>query len=59
MGKYRDQIEEANKLYGKLPTAYDYEKAPPRGHLEGKRDFSHGYTYRKYQDDDSDQPFAT
>jgi len=58
VGKYRDQIEEANKLFGKSPNAFDYEKAPKRGSQEGKRDFSHGPVYIKYQDDGSDQPFA-
>lgn len=58
VGKYREQIEEANKLFGKTPNAFDYSKAPPRGSQEGKKDFSHGPVYIKYQDDDSDQPFA-
>lgn len=59
VGKYRDEIDEATELYGKRPTAFDYEKAPPRGSQEGKRDFSHGYTYIRYHDDGSEEPFAT
>lgn len=58
VGNYRDQIEEANQLYGKSSKAFDYDKAPPRGRLEDKRDFSHQETYMKYHDDGKDQPFA-
>lgn len=58
VGKYREQIEEANEIFGKLPTAFDYEKAPPRGRMEGKRDFSNNYTYIKYHDDGTEQPYA-
>lgn len=59
VNKYREQIEEEAKTFGKLPTAFDYEKAPPRGRLEGKQDFSHNKTYIKYHDDGTEQPFAT
>lgn len=58
IGKYRDHINEANKLYGELNSAFNYEKAPSRGRLEGTKDFSHGETYMKYNDDGKDQPFA-
>lgn len=58
VGKYRDQIEAKIKLYGKSPNAFDYSKAPPRGRLEGTRDFTHQETYVKYHEDGKDQPFA-
>lgn len=58
VGKYRDDIEETNKLFGKSENAFDYAKAPSRGRLEGTKDFSHGETYIKYHDDGKDQPFA-
>lgn len=58
VGKYREDIEEANRLFGKSSEAFDYEKAPPRGRLEGSRDFSHQETYIKYHEDGKDQPFA-
>ena len=58
VGKYRDQINEANELFGKSANAFDYEKAPARGSLEGTQDFSHGETYIKYHDDGTDQKFA-
>ena len=58
VGKYREDIEEANQLFGKSSGAFDYEKAPPRGRLEGSRDFSHQETYIKYHEDGKDQPFA-
>lgn len=56
--KYRDQIKEINEIYGKSEKGFDYEKAPPRGRLEGKRDFTHGRTYIKYNEDGTEQPFA-
>lgn len=59
VGRYRDQIEEDNKLYGKNSKGFDYEKAPPRGRMEGKRDFSHGEIYIKYHEDGTEQPFAS
>lgn len=59
VGKYRYQIEEANRLFGKSPDAFDYDKAPPRGSQEGKKDFSHGPIYIKYHEDGTEQPFAS
>ncbi|XP_055918013.1 28S ribosomal protein S17, mitochondrial [Eupeodes corollae] len=58
VGKYRDQIEEANKLFGKSQKAFDYNKAPPRGRLEGTKDFTDRETYIKYHEDGKDQPYA-
>ncbi|XP_035906804.1 28S ribosomal protein S17, mitochondrial [Anopheles stephensi] len=58
VGKYREDIEEANRLFGKSKDAFDYNSAPPRGRLEGTRDFTHGETYIKYHEDGKDQPFA-
>ncbi|XP_063700936.1 small ribosomal subunit protein uS17m [Culicoides brevitarsis] len=58
VGKYRDEIEEKNKLFGKKETAYDYEKQPPRGRLEGIRDFTDKPTYIKYHDDGKEHPYA-
>lgn len=56
--QYREDIEEENRLFGKSKNAFDYDSAPPRGRLEGTKDFSHGPTYAKYQEDGTDQPFA-
>ncbi|KAJ8679284.1 hypothetical protein QAD02_015071 [Eretmocerus hayati] len=57
--KYRDDIKEVNKLYGKMPGGFDYEKAPPRGYLEDTRDFTHKPAYQKYYEDPDDpQPYA-
>lgn len=58
VGKYRDQIEEANRLFGKSDSGFDYNKAPPRGRLEGDRDLTDKETYRKYHDDGVDDPYA-
>lgn len=57
-GKYREHIAEDAEMFGKSKNAFDYEKAPPRGSQEGKRDFSHGEIYIKWHDDGSEQPFA-
>lgn len=58
VGKYREDIEMANQLFGKSEKSFDYDKAPPRGRLEGTKDFTHGETYIKYHEDGKDQPFA-
>lgn len=58
VSKYRDQIAAANELFGKSDSGFDYEKAPPRGRLEGTRDFTHQETYIKWHEDGKDQPFA-
>lgn len=58
VGRYRDDIEADMEAYGKSEKAFSYDKAPPRGRLEGTRDFTHGETYIKYHDDGKDQPFA-
>ncbi len=58
VGQYRDQINVANETFGKSKTAFDYDKAPPRGRLEGTRDFTHQETYIKWNEDGKDQPFA-
>ncbi|XP_078043873.1 mitochondrial ribosomal protein S17 [Augochlora pura] len=53
-GRYRDHIEEDAKLFGKLDSAFEYDKAPPRGSMENKRDFSYKKTYVKYNEDPND-----
>lgn len=57
-GKYRDQIATINEAYGKNETAFDYEKAPPRGWQEDKKDFTHVETYIKYHESGEDQPYS-
>lgn len=56
--RYRDNIHEVNKIYGVRPGAFDYDKAPPRGWQEDKKDFTHHETYIKYHDDGTEQPYA-
>lgn len=58
VGKYREDIEAANELFGKSDSGFDYKKAPPRGRMEGKRDFSNEETYVKWHEDGKDQPYA-
>lgn len=55
--QYRDLIDEKNRLYGKVDTAFDYKKAPVRGRLEGTRDFTDKPTYTKYYEECND-PYA-
>ena len=50
MSEFREDIVEKNKLYGENKEAFDYDKAPPRGRLEGIRDFTDKETYKKYQE---------
>jgi len=57
--RYRQDIEDEEKLYGKKDSAFDYSKAPRRGRLEGIRDFTHKKMYLKYYEDSNDpQPDA-
>lgn len=55
--EYRDNIDERNQLYGKVDTAFDYKKAPPRGRFEGTRDFTDKPTYTKFYSNCED-PYA-
>ncbi|KAK9875531.1 hypothetical protein WA026_007919 [Henosepilachna vigintioctopunctata] len=57
-GKYREDIEVINKVYGELDTRFKYDEAPPRGWQEDKKDFSHVETYMKYHESGEDQPYA-
>lgn len=56
--RYRDEIEETSELYGKTKRDYNYKTAPPRGRLEGTRDFTDKETFRKYHDDGVNDPYA-
>lgn len=56
--KYRYQIDEANKLFGKRSTAFDYKSAPDRGRLEGTLDLTDKESYTRYHDDGKDDPYA-
>lgn len=59
VGKYRDEIDAVSKVYGKNESAFDYDKAPPRGWQEDKKDYTHRETYIKYHEfKDEDQPYA-
>lgn len=55
--EYRDNIDKRNQLYGKVDTAFDYKKAPPRGRFEGTRDFTDKPTYTKFYENCED-PYA-
>ncbi|KAJ6642005.1 28S ribosomal protein S17, mitochondrial [Pseudolycoriella hygida] len=58
VGLYRDEIKATNEAFGKSDSAFDYDKAPPRGRLQGTRDFTHRKTYIKWCEDGNEQPFA-
>uniref|UniRef100_A0A1B6LVE5 28S ribosomal protein S17, mitochondrial n=1 Tax=Graphocephala atropunctata TaxID=36148 RepID=A0A1B6LVE5_9HEMI len=56
---YREEIKEVSERYGKSESAFDYDKAPPRGWQEDKKDYSRKPVYRKYHVfEDDDQPYA-
>ncbi|KAB0804961.1 hypothetical protein PPYR_01931 [Photinus pyralis] len=57
-GKFREHTEAVNQVYGKMPTAFEYDSAPDRGWLEDVKDFSHVDTYVKYHESGEDQPHA-
>lgn len=57
-GKYRDYIAAINKVYGEKEVAFTYDKAPPRGWQEDKKDFTHVETYIKYHESGKDDPYA-
>nr|CAG4636611.1 EOG090X0GMQ [Eubosmina coregoni] len=58
ISKYRDEIEERNKLFGKNPDGFDFNKAPKRGWQKDKRDFTYRDTYRKYHLFEKEDPYA-
>ncbi|KAF7382967.1 hypothetical protein V1477_008034 [Vespula maculifrons] len=55
VSKYRDDVKETNQLFGESKNAFDYDKAPPRGVMKDKRDFTYQETYIKYHEDPNDQ----
>ena len=55
---YRKDLLEEAKLYGADINNFDYEKAPARGRLEGKRDFTDKPTYRKWHNFEKDDPYG-
>lgn len=59
VGKYREQIEEVNKVYGTSDKAFNYEQAPDRGWQEDKKDFTHRESYIKYHEfENNSQPYS-
>lgn len=58
VGQYRDKMEETIDLYGRSKSAFSYKDAPPRGRLEGTRDFSDKTTYNKYHEDGKPDPYG-
>lgn len=53
----RDEQEELIKLYGESPNRFIYEKAPPRGWQEGKRDMTDKIVGVQYHDDGTRDPY--
>lgn len=58
VGKYRDEIARDVEMYGKADSAFDYDKAPPRGWQEGAKDFTNKETYMKYHEFPENDPYA-
>jgi len=46
-GEFRDDMKRKDELWGVNPNAFDYDKAPPRGWQEGRKDWSHKKAHRK------------
>lgn len=57
--QYRHDMQAIIEQYGKLDSAFDYSKAPPRGAVANTRDFTYEETYEKYNEyPDKPQPYA-
>lgn len=48
--EYREEMEWKDQLWGKNPKAFNYDKAPPRGWQEGRKDWSHKPAFRKWHE---------
>ncbi|KAK3908663.1 28S ribosomal protein S17, mitochondrial [Frankliniella fusca] len=55
---YREQQDQEDEMYGALPTRFQYDKAPPRGWQEDKRDLTHRESYIKFNEDGKEQKYA-
>ena len=55
---YREDEDYENELYGPLPNRFQYDKAPPRGWQEDKRDLTHRESYIKWYEDGTEQKYA-
>uniref|UniRef100_A0A6M2DQD9 Putative mitochondrial/ ribosomal s17-like protein n=1 Tax=Xenopsylla cheopis TaxID=163159 RepID=A0A6M2DQD9_XENCH len=58
VSQYREDIEKTIDKFGRLESTFNYEKAPPRGWQEDKKDFTHRDAYIKYHESGEDQPYA-
>ena len=56
--EYRKDMLEDAKLYGANEDNFKYEESPPRGRLEGTRDFTDKPTYRKWHNFEKDDPYG-
>ncbi|XP_018333124.1 28S ribosomal protein S17, mitochondrial [Agrilus planipennis] len=56
--KFRHQIDAIDDVFGPSPSKFNYDKAPERGWLEDKKDFTHVETYIKYHETGEEQPYA-
>lgn len=54
-GLFRDDEDKIDRLWGKNENAFDYDKAPPRGWQEGRKDWSHKPAQKRFHEfDDRD-----
>ncbi|XP_034835265.1 small ribosomal subunit protein uS17m [Maniola hyperantus] len=56
--RYREDVDKEAEIYGKLQSSFDYNKAPPRGWQDGKKDFTSKPTYTKFHVFDENDPYA-
>uniref|UniRef100_A0A2H1VB61 SFRICE_002121 n=1 Tax=Spodoptera frugiperda TaxID=7108 RepID=A0A2H1VB61_SPOFR len=56
--QYREDMDRQAQIYGKLDSAFNYDKAPARGWQDGKKDFTSKPTYTKFHVFDENDPYA-
>jgi len=55
---YRRELQETAASYGAQGGNFVYEAAPPRGRLEGARDFTDRPTYRRWHTFETTDPYS-
>lgn len=56
--RFREDIDAIDEVYGRNKKGFRYEKAPPRGRLEGTKDFTDKVTYYKWHVFDKEDDYS-